>query len=66
MRDLTRAFFKTALFILSLAGCTQSVTWLGKMTESTNRKAPATYRYNVRSVENSDENRLRYYNDYGY
>jgi hypothetical protein len=81
-RDLTRTFLKTALFILTLVGCTQSVTWLGEVSGSAHRRAPATYyrdaTVDVSPVEDIDgvtgdpydtvahQNESRYYNDYDY
>ena len=49
LRDFTRFILKVALVILSVAGCTQGVTWLGEATQSSYsyRRAPAVYdRYN--------------------
>ena len=49
LRDFTRFILKVALVVLSVAGCTQSVTWLGETTQSSYsyRRAPAVYdRYN--------------------
>ena len=49
LRDFTRFILKIALVILSVAGCTQGVTWLGETTQSSynNRRVPAVYdRYN--------------------
>lgn len=76
-RDLTRTFLKTALFILTLVGCTQSVTWLGEVSGSAHRRAPATY-YRDATVEDIEEvtgdpydtidyrNNSRYYHEYDY
>ena len=49
LRDFTRNILKIALVILSVAGCTQGITWLGEVTQSnySYRRAPAVYdRYN--------------------
>lgn len=45
MRDLTRTLLKVLLVVLSVAGCTQSVTWIGEATQSnySYRRAPAVY-----------------------
>ena len=45
MRDLTRTFLKVILVVLSVAGCTQSVTWIGEASQSHYKRkvAPAVY-----------------------
>jgi len=47
-----------ALVILSVAGCTQSVTWLGEVTQTTHsyRRAPAVYdKYNSNTAAQPQE-----------
>ena len=58
MRDLTRTLLKVLLVVLSVAGCTQSVTWLGEASQSSYKRkvAPAVYdRYKNQSTQQVDE-----------
>ena len=54
MRDLTRTLLKVILVVLSVAGCTQSVTWIGEASQSHYKRkvAPAVYdRYKNQSTQ---------------
>ena len=55
-RGFLRVFFKIALIILSIAGCTQSVTWIGEVTETKyDRRAPSTYGRNNATFDPEEE-----------
>ena len=67
MRDLTRTLFKVILVVLSVAGCTQSVTWIGEASQSNykRRVAPAVYdRYNTQPAQQVvEETQEDYYDE---
>lgn len=55
MRDLTRLFFKIALILLTMAGCTQTITWFGEETNPRPVRYNPTYRSGYSTSNNVEE-----------